>query len=82
VRANSALLRAAGKGGSRESVWVRRRGWFAEFGPIPGWVRQLQPHGEGIVWQGFAVNDMRARMEMAGEGSNGNILIGRPGAFR
>ncbi len=66
----------------KESERVRRQGWFAEVGPIPGWMKKLQPHRKGIVWKGFAVNDMRARMEMTGERPNGNILIGRPSAFR
>ena len=61
---------------------ARHRRWLAERGPIPGGLKQLQPHGKGIVWKGLAINDMRARVEMAGEGSNGNILIERPGAFR
>jgi len=44
-------------------------------------LKELQPHGKGIVGKGFAINDMCARMEMAGERSNGNILMGRPGIF-
>jgi hypothetical protein len=66
----------------RESVPVRRRSWFAELGPIPGWLKQLQAHGKGITGNGFAINDMCTGMEMAGEGSNGDVLIGRPAALR
>jgi len=40
-----------------ESVPVRRREWFAESGQSRG-VKQLQPHGKGIVGKGFAVNKM------------------------
>jgi hypothetical protein len=62
-----------------ESVRARRQGWFVRCEPLPGWLKEFQPHGIGMVWKGSAINNMRARTDSAAEESNENVLIGRPG---
>src|SRR5260370_16425491 len=68
---------AAGK--SVRERWLVR---FAESRPVLRRLKQFQPNGKGRVRKGFAMNDVCAQRELAGNGSNGNILIGRPGMFR
>jgi len=55
---------------------LRRLGRFAH------WLKQFQTDGKGMVREGFAVNDVRARIKTTGDGSQRNILIGLPRPFR
>src|SRR5260370_42430100 len=68
---------AAGK--SVRERWLVR---FAESRPVLRRLKQFQPNGKGRVRKGFAMNDVCAQRELAGNGSNGNTLIGPPGMFR
>jgi len=79
-------------GGNQESISERaaagksvRERWlvrFAESRPILRRLKQFQPNGKGRVRKGFAMNDVCAQRELAGNRPNGNILIGRPEMFR
>src|SRR5260370_33878920 len=68
---------AAGK--SVRERWLVR---FAESRPVLRRLKQFQPNGKGRVRKGFAMNDVCAQRELAGNRSNGNILVGRPRKVR
>ena len=54
----------------------------ADCWPARSRLKQLQPDGKGTVGKGLAINNMRAAIEIAGDQSDGNSLIGGPRSFR